>query len=144
MKILTKALGEREISPSMVYYFPHGLYAFEEYRYYALLKKEEESIFTWLQSIEEPDLAFITVSVDEVGISYEPDIPEELLKKTVDIGSIKECSLYLIVTIPPGKPEEMSVNLQGPLLLHPVKRMGVQVISLKEEHITNYPLLELL
>lgn len=144
-KIQTRAFGEIEIDDGNFLKFPEGILAFEAYHDFVLLpaKPEEESSFYWLQSLNEPGLAFLVMNTAELVPDYQPEIAIETLK-LIQTNSIEEVETWGIVTIPPDHPEAMTINLQGPLLIHPVKKLGIQGISNNDDHQVRAQVLELI
>ncbi len=59
MKVKTTRFGEIETEFDRVIRFPRGILGFPEYREYVLLQTNEEGTFFWLQSTENPALAFV-------------------------------------------------------------------------------------
>ena len=59
MKIFTSRFGDIEIEEDRVISFPEGILGFEDLKKYAVIDMEEDNPLMWLQSIEEPALAFI-------------------------------------------------------------------------------------
>ena len=59
MKVRTSRFGEVEIDPSRLLVFPHGLLGFARFRTFALLQPDDRGVFYWLQSVEDPELAFV-------------------------------------------------------------------------------------
>ncbi len=140
--IETKAFGKITLSEDDIISFPEGLYGFSGFTDFVLLKESEESVFQWLQSVTEPNLAFIVIEPER--ILKEEYIPEISLtdRTAMGISELSAVKIYLIVTIPENHPEKMTVNLQGPLLVIPDSRTGRQVISMKESHTVRHPVLE--
>ncbi|RMG24439.1 MAG: flagellar assembly protein FliW, partial [Armatimonadetes bacterium] len=46
--------------------------------------------------------------------------------------------VYVILSIPPGRPHEMTANLAGPLLINVVKRTACQVVVEDERWTTKH------
>ncbi len=140
-KIKTKAFGEIEVDEAQEIYFPDGLFGFEKFKKYYLLENPE-SPFLWLQSSEEPALAFILIQPNEFKPDYELKIPEEDFKAIQIEDKEKELMHFVIVTIPPGNPAGMTANLQGPVIINVKKKLGKQSISLREDYSVRCPILE--
>jgi len=143
MTIATKRFGNIEVDEDKVLYFPEGIFAFEQYNKYVLLMVKEKSEFYWLQSIEDPELAFLVVNTAVHVPDYRPVIEKEFLS-LLETDDISQTECWLIITVPPGKPEEMTANLQGPLLVNPKNRMAAQFVSADEKHIVRAKFLEIL
>jgi len=139
--IQTKHFGEMEIPEDQVVNFPQGILAFEEYRNYVLVAKGEQPVFHWLQSLEDPNIAFAVMDPRDILPGYQPAV----MKADVEalFGENDDFSVWCILTIPKNKPEEMTINLQGPLLISRQKRVGGQFISNDESHQVRMLVMEL-
>ena len=69
MKIITKQFGEIEFSEDRVIIFNNGLYGFESFKRFLLIKTDDE-LFYWLNSIDEPEIAFPLVGARILDESY--------------------------------------------------------------------------
>ena len=54
-------LGPVEVDDHSVVEFPAGIIGFPDQRRYALVAAEESGLYSWLQSVDEPDLAFLAL-----------------------------------------------------------------------------------
>ena len=139
-KIKTKPFGEIEVDESQEITFPEGLFGFEQYKKFYLLENPD-SPFLWLQSSEDPSLAFILISPMQFKADYELKISDEDYK-SIDIkDKEKELLDFVIVTVP-SDPEKMTANLQGPIIINIKKKLGKQAISLKEDYTVRCPILD--
>lgn len=133
IKIATRPYGEIEISESQIIDFPDGIPGFTFIKQFAILDtKEENSPLKWLQAVDEPELAFIIIS----PYAFMPDYRLEVTQGDLDALEVKgpdDLLVYCIVTIP-SDPNDMTANLQGPVIINPVKRLGRQSISLSEDY----------
>ena len=59
----------------------------------------------------------------------------------MEVKDLSECFIYVIVTIPSDRPQDMTANLQGPVLLNRSKKIGRQIISLDNNHQTRVPII---
>jgi flagellar assembly factor FliW len=138
MTLQTKAYGLVEIEEQQLLEFPQGLLGFEEYRRFALIDAHKKPFF-WLQSTEDPHIAFILIKPSIFHEDYDPGISQEDLD---DIGAeaAEECLVFAIVTIPESGP--MTANLQGPLYISKKTLRGKQCISPRDEYRTRHDILE--
>ena len=140
MQYDTRALGRLEITADKQFHFPEGLFAFEHLKHYALLPTKAESTFHWLQSLEEARLAFLVAPMNAISATYQPAIfPSDM----GDDWSLTKVEVWGIVTVPPGKPEQMTVNLQGPLLMNRKLKKGYQVVSDHPDHLVRVLVMDL-
>ncbi len=125
MELNTSRFGVIKIDPNEVINFTQGLYGFEEYRRYVIVE-HKDSIFNFLQSVDEPWLSFVIVMPELILPSYqvvlEAKSVEELQLEDSDVGQV-----YVILTIP-DRITEMTANLQAPLVINPKSNLAKQVI----------------
>ncbi len=143
MKIETRSLGIIEISESEIINFPEGIFAFEHLHRYVILRAKADSNFFWLQNIEEPKLAFLLVKPSDLMPHYTPNISAAALE-LIGLTQLADAETWGIVTIPKDKPQEMTVNLQGPVLINQQLKLGGQFISENENHPVRASVLELI
>ena len=125
MKVLTKAYGTIEVNERQKITFPSGLFGFESLKDYVLLDAAEQP-FYWLQSVDEENTAFILIDPFIFRPDYEMDISnEELLP--IGITESEKAVIFSIVTIPPDN-SPMTANLQGPLIINRISRLGIQAV----------------
>jgi len=139
--IETTRFGRIEVDEEAVITFLQGLFGFEERRRFVVLCLDEKSPFRWLQSLEDPSLAFVVIEPRHFMPDYAPTISDadvEALGLEADTPYLT----FVIVTIPPGKPEEMTANLMGPIIINAATRIAHQVIVEDEDYTTKHSILE--
>lgn len=123
----TVRFGKIECSQEDVVTFVDGILGFDNLRAFVLIQHREGSPFRWLQSLEDGNLAFLVVDPGTYVADYAPLMPDsaatdlELLEDTPRL-------VYTIVTIPRGKPEEMTLNLAGPIVINGENRKAKQIV----------------
>ncbi|EMO63632.1 protein FliW [Leptospira borgpetersenii serovar Pomona str. 200901868] len=122
-----------QISEKQILSFPEGLLGFEDYKKFALIEEKEESVFKWLQSVEEVDLAFVVIPPSLFKKEYKPLIPEQELQG-IGITDLEDGLMLVIVTVPGEDPALMTANMQGPILINKKTLLGKQFISRNESH----------
>lgn len=142
MKIKTKLFGEIEVDEEKVIQFPMGLIGFEEYQQFMMIHSDaDEALVMWLQSIEEPNLAFAVVDALEICPDYDPIVEDTLFQK---IGEIDDGQLLVLVTMTiPEDVKKATANLKAPVIIHPVTRKGCQVIVENQEYLVRYPIYDI-
>ena len=127
MKLNTRDFGEIEIDEQKIINFPEGLLGFEKEKQFIIINPEDEdSPFQWLQSIKDPNLAFVIINPFSIYDDYDIIIPKTAQKK-LKIKNQKDISVYSIVVVPEDI-EKMTANLLGPIIINIDKRLGKQVI----------------
>jgi flagellar assembly factor FliW len=139
MKVKTKPFGEIEISEKQKISFKNGILGFEEIKHFFLLDGENDSPFYWLQALEMPEIAFVIIDPAYVVDNYKLDINQKDLDE-LEIIKQDEMLIFSIVTIY-EKPEDITVNLLGPVIINKTKRIGKQIINQNDEYEIKCPLL---
>lgn len=137
--IQTKAYGPQQIDEKQVLTFPQGIFGFENLRKYALMDAHQKPFF-WLQSLEDPEIAFILVKPSVFRENYDPGIDMDELK-VIGIEDKEDILTFAIVTIPQNG-TFITANLQGPILINRKNHMGKQCISPRDEYRTRHNILE--
>lgn len=126
MTAMTKPFGEIEVDERQKISFPHGLLGFETLQSFVLLDASQPP-FYWLQSLDEPDIAFVMIDPTVFKPDYGPDVPPEDLEEIGADGN-EEPLVLTIVTIPEQQ-ELMTANLQGPIIVNRQTKIGRQAIT---------------
>lgn len=104
-----------------------GLLGFPTSSRYLILAHKEGSPFRWLQSLDEPGLAFLVVDPVHFVEGYAPILGEEAAG-ALGLTEGTPRLVYTIATIPNGRPEEMTINLAGPIVINGETRVARQLV----------------
>ena len=142
MRVLTKRFGILSVPDELVWEWPVPLPGFPRSRNFVLIDDERVRPFLWLQSLNEPEVAFVITEAALVVPGYNPLLPEgEIACLQLSPGS--RPALYVIVTVPED-PRQAWVNLRAPLVLNAYARLGRQVVLSDERYSFRHPLCEVL
>lgn len=111
MKIKTNQFGEVEYSPEHIIKFHSGIFGFEQLKNYLLIKIDDD-FFYWLNSIDEPEIAFPLVGVRVIDDNYPAEEGHEP---------------FGIVTLN-HEPLRTTVNLKAPVFINQTTKTGFQTI----------------
>jgi flagellar assembly factor FliW len=137
--IETSMYGELEISEDSIITFTNGIPGFESLRKYTVLQIEEDLAFSYLQSVEEKDLAFIIVNPFLFHTGYEFDIPDAA-QEELKITSEKDVAIWSIVTIRDDL-QDATMNLVAPIVINIREKLGRQVILPGTTYTTRHKLM---
>ena len=145
MLVKTKYFGEINLSEDKIITMERGMFGFEEYKKYTILydsEKEGRPNVSWLQSVEEPGLAFPVINPLVVKEDYNPVVEDELLK---GLGEITEENIVilLLLTVPQDS-TQMTANLKAPIIINADTRKGAQVVVENEEYEIKYKIYDIL
>ena len=141
MKIVTTRFGEIEIDKNLAIHFPVGLPGFPEQKDFAILEHKTGSPFCWLQSLTHPDLAFVMTDPQILVPDYLSDLSPEEKYYLHQEDNKEDIVIFALVTIPPGKPQEATVNLLGPIRVNTKSGIGKQVILSNSGYNHRHPLI---
>ncbi len=134
---VTARFGEIPVPEVGVIRFSDGLPGFPEARRFLLLETGEEQVFYWLQSLDDPALAFVVMDPallvpDYMGRLTLPEWDREFFAPVAPA----DLSAMVIVTF--GE-EGATANLLAPLLVREADRLGRQVILAESEEWLRMP-----
>jgi len=138
VKSLSTRFGSFEVRDESIVTFPSGLLGFPEQQRYVILDHDTEAPFKWLQSVEEPSLAFVILEPALIHPGYQIDVPADALAE-IRAEEREELALVVILTIPSDDPGRITANLRGPLVISHQTKLGKQVV-LSEDFPTRHPL----
>ncbi|PJA26680.1 MAG: flagellar assembly protein FliW [candidate division Zixibacteria bacterium CG_4_9_14_3_um_filter_46_8] len=125
-KVLTTRFGDLEYNERDLVIFPKGLFGFERLRKYVIVERETSRPFIWLQSAEIPSVAFPIVDPLFFKPDYEVRVQvNELLE--IGITDHSNSRTFVIATVPHGKPQDISINLLGPIIFNTENRKALQI-----------------
>lgn len=123
----TSRFGEVQVDPQRVITMPQGMVGFPRATRYVLLQHRADSPLHWLQSLDQPDLAFVVVNPLMFDHQYQLVLgrTETELLKVKDPAQVQA---WVVVTIPQGHPEKMTANMKAPVVVNLANRYAAQVI----------------
>ncbi len=126
MKFASTRFGEIEVSEDQIYHFPDGLPGFNSKRF-TFVACEGNPALEWMQSLDEPEVAVLTVDPQKLAVNYNarPKPGELKLIQPCDDGS--EPLRYRVTVRHGADAGEALVNLFAPILLNPDRMLGMQV-----------------
>ncbi len=141
MNIKTTKFGEIQIDENLIFEFVEPIIGYDNLKKYVLVEHSENSAFKWLQSVEEPSLAFPVTSPAFFDIDYQFEIPTEKAEK-IDLTSVESLISLNIVTIPAGNPRKATVNLLAPIIINAANKKGMQIILSNSNYPVKSPLIK--
>ncbi|MDX2146045.1 MAG: flagellar assembly protein FliW [Planctomycetota bacterium] len=139
MEVATTRFGVINVAEDRVITFPKGLLGFADKKRYCLLEPSEDACFFWLQSLEDPALAFVVTDpamfVRDYQVPIRPDQLEELGAKRLE-----DAQVFVVVN---KVDNQLTGNLQGPLVINTLNRTGEQMVLAERRWTTRHPLMAL-
>ncbi len=126
INIRTRDFGEIEVDENDLIIFSTGMYGFENYKNYVILKDGPEDDIMYLQSLDNTDLSFVLIDPFAIVRTYEPDLSDEDLSE-LEVTSENELK-FLVIAIIKENVMDSVVNLKSPIAINPKTRVSKQVI----------------
>lgn len=141
MKVVTDVFGEIEVNDDAVIKFESGIPGFEDEKSFIIIEEEDEDYpFVWMLSTENPHVGFIMIDPFKTFSDYEVELPKTAIEK-LKIESSEDVTIYTIVNLT-EKPEDLTTNLQGPIVINGRTGLGKQVILDDERYTTKHYVLK--
>lgn len=129
MKAKTRLFGEIDIEEDKIIRLENGMIGFPDMQNFALIFDEEkgnEAKIMWLQSMDEPQVAFPVMRPELVMQGYNPTVNDEVLEP---LGTINDENIFVVVTLTAvADVKKNSVNLKAPIIINTETRKGCQII----------------
>ncbi|MFP4372318.1 MAG: flagellar assembly protein FliW [Halanaerobium sp.] len=126
MEIMTRDFGKIEIAQSDIISFKSGLPGFENLEEFILLPLADESPFIIMQSVNDSDVAFVTVEPGNLIQNYEFEISDKA-EKELKIASISNLLILNIITLK-DEIKNSTANLSAPIVINLEEKLGKQII----------------
>lgn len=137
--IETTRFGPVEVDPTRLLLFTDGLVGFPSHKRFALISVGPQSSFYWLQSADDPNLAFVVTDprlfVPDYTVALRDEDGQRVGAATTDL-----LQLFVIVNKVDGV---LTGNLQGPLVVNPANLYGTQLVMSDRRYSTRHPLIQL-
>lgn len=126
MVIHTSRFGAVSISSDDVLHFPEGILGFNELRRFVLLDDPSDELFAWLQSCEDPNVAFPLLEPELFSSNYSIQLTKHDLE-ALELQDITGARVFAIITVP-ADPTQMTANLKAPIVINIGRRLARQVV----------------
>ena len=138
-QIQTTRFGVVSVSDEQLHTFPRGLIGFSKAVEFALLPAPSNDGFYWLQSVIEPELAFLVTDPSPFFKDYDVPVREET-QADLQMADTKDGRLLVICN---RVGDWLTGNLLGPLVINTVSRTGLQVVLTEKKWTCRQPLMRL-
>jgi flagellar assembly factor FliW len=138
MEVRTTRFGVIEIAEDRVIHLPKGLLGFTNQTRFCLLEPGDDACFFWLQSVDEPSLAFVITDPSLFVPEYSVPIrPEQMIE--LKLNKLEDAQVFVIVN---KVDTQLTGNLQGPLVINTMTRTGEQMVLAEKRWTTRHPLVK--
>jgi flagellar assembly factor FliW len=136
MEVPTTRFGMIDVAEDRIITFDKGLLGFPGRTKFCLLEPGDDACFFWLQSVEQPDLAFVVTDPSFFVRDYTVPIREDQAK-ALGLEKLEDAQVFVIVN---KIADQLTGNLQGPLVIDTTNRIGEQFVLADKRWTTREPL----
>ena len=138
VNVMTTRFGAVEIDDDRIIEMPDGMLGFAERRF-ILLSPDNNGSFFWFQSVDNPALAFVVTDPTAFVPGYEVTLtPDEYNRLKLDPESAEV--ILLAVTTMAREARDITINMQGPIVVNPEKMMAKQIVLENGKYGIRHPL----
>lgn len=119
--------GSLKMSPTSLIDFPEGLVGFPKMKQFAVLPHSDGGLFYWFQSVQEAGFAFPVTDPRRFLSDYHVDLAPAALAPFPSSAK-DDLLVFVMVSIPRECPQELWLNLQGPLIVHERSQLAKQLV----------------
>ncbi len=139
MLIETSRFGQLEVDDARIIVFADGLLGFPRHQRFALIQTSTDPVFFWLQSVEDPQLAFVVCDPLNFVPDYQASIRNDDLR-ALGMRDVADSQVLVIVNRVDGF---LTANLLGPLVVGATSLKGRQLVLSDRKYTTRHRLMPL-
>lgn len=129
----------RDLAAGFLLYFPTGLLGFPHHKTYRIQVQHPDMPFRWLQATDGPPVAFAITDPFTFLPDYQVSIQDQDVHD-LQAPAAADLLLFVIVTLPRQTSPQLTVNLQGPVLVNRVNGWAKQLVLAQGSYHTCHPL----
>ncbi len=127
MIVNTVKFGEIEVEDSRIFSFVLPIIGFNDSSKFIILDPNKDTLFKWLQSVEDPSLAFPIISVASLDYDYSVDLSDSVIND-LEITNAESLLVMNITSIPQDNPRGTTINLLAPLIFNLDNQKAGQIV----------------
>ncbi len=139
MKLNTVRFGEINVDENRIFDFVLPIIGFDVLKKFVILEPNKDTLFKWLQSVEDPALAFPIISVSALNFDYTIDLPDNVVE-VLKITNVESILVMNITSIPQDDPKGTTINLLAPLIFNLDTLMAGQIVLSGSGYDISYPM----
>ena len=124
--IQTTRFGQVQFQSEDLLTFSEGILGFADLKKFVLLDDPNDDIFAWLQSCDEPAIAFPVLEPELFSENYKVTLAKSDLE-ALKLQSSQGARLFCIITIP-DDPTQMTANMKAPIVINVAEKKARQCV----------------
>lgn len=133
MIVKTGRFGQLTVGDDEIISIPNGILGFPEYKKYCLVDPADDTLILWLQSLDNPDVAFPVLEPKIFRPDYTVRLSATELRE-LELENMNQSTVYSILTLPAADMTQMTANLKAPIVLNLKKQIARQVVLQENEY----------
>lgn len=140
MQVRSTRFGAFEVDESRALVFAQGLLGFPDSSTYVAIEVED-SPYLWLQSVEEEEVAFLATSPFLFFPGYDLELGDEE-QRTLEVDDPSQVEILTLLTVHRSgeRPDSITANLLGPIVVNTESRRAMQLVLDNPDYSTRVPL----
>jgi len=136
VEFMTLRFGLLSITEDKIISFVNGLPGFGSLKKFILLDHDDAGTFKWLQSMEDPNVAFLLTN----PALFKPDYTVPLRKPEIESLAVKDPSMLVsfVMVCVSSATKELSLNLKGPVVFNSDNMRAIQCIIDREDYPSHF------
>ena len=130
MHIETARFGIIDVNDRSILHMPEGMLGFEQCKRFILLEEQTGSVFKWLQSVDDPEVAFVVTNPADFFPDYDVELTDEQVE-SLDLRDPAEAVMFTTVTIAKDG-GNVTTNLLGPVVIN-LRTLQARQIVLQDD-----------
>ncbi len=132
MIIKTGRFGQLGVGEDEIIQIPQGILGFPEYKKFCLIDPGDDTLILWLQSLENPEIAFPLLEPKIFKPDYSVKLSAAELRE-LKLENVNQSAVFGILTIPEDV-SRMTANLKAPLVINLKSQVAKQVVLQENEY----------
>ncbi|WKZ31821.1 MAG: flagellar assembly protein FliW [Thermodesulfobacteriota bacterium] len=134
----TSRFGEISVPENKVIRFVQAMPGFERLRRFIIIDHDEQGTFRWMQSIDDPGVAFLLTDPSAFKPGYSVPLKKWEMEK---LGAESPEGLVTLVMVCVARDaRELSLNLKGPVVFNAESMNAIQCVIDRDDYPSNFPI----
>lgn len=138
MVVKTGRFGQLTVGEDEKIIIPQGLLGFPDLKQFCLVDPGDDTLILWLQSIEQPEVAFPVLEPKIFKSDYAARLSAAELRE-LKLENVNQSAVFAVLTIP-GDVTQMTANLKAPLVINLKAQLARQVVLQENEYVLKQPM----
>jgi flagellar assembly factor FliW len=130
--VKTGRFGQLTVGNDEKIQIPQGLLGFPEYTQFCLVDPADDTLILWLQSIDNPEIAFPALEPKVFRPDYAARLSAAELRE-LKLENVNQSAVFSIITIPEDV-TQMTANLKAPIVINLKEQIAKQVVLQENEY----------